>query len=111
MKTTMRKLAMLTLIAVLFIAGNVGATETERKALIHESVEAELVIEDWMTDESVWNVEMTAQIEIEADFESKLEIENWMVDSNLWETNMLENDNEEELMVECWMISENFWNR
>ena len=108
---TMRKLAMLILLAAFFFAANVNATETERKALIHESIEAELEIEDWMTNESVWNMEQSTAIAITEELESGLEIENWMVNEEFWEIDILTNEKEKELFVECWMISENLWNR
>ncbi len=111
MKTTMKKLALITFVALFFFAGNVMATETEKNALIHESIETELEIEDWMINESVWERNQMEAVEFTQEFEATLELEAWMFDDGFWESKLVPEVHEEELVVECWMISENLWNR
>lgn len=111
MKTTMKKLALLTITAFLIFAGNANATEGERNALIHESIEEKLCIEDWMINESVWNIGQDIQLEITEEKESGLKIENWMVNTKLWETTIIADEKDKELFVELWMTNENLWNQ
>jgi hypothetical protein len=111
MKTNMKKLTWLAFISFIIFTGNVNATERERKALIHESIEAELKIEDWMTNESVWERPQVKKIEFAQEQEPGLKLENWMIDETLWEPAVLIQEKEEVLIVESWMSNENFWNR
>lgn len=134
MKTIMKHLTAGTFIALLLLVGNVSAKGTEAKASSHESIESALELENWMTNESLWNTNSAEFTEFVEETEMNLEIENWMTNSETWnlnnsfveetETSMeLENwmtsdetwnlsdeNNEPELKVENWMISNNVWN-
>lgn len=51
-----------------------------------ESSEEALELEDWMTDDSCWeiNAEETKLINEDQESEEHLAIESWMTDDNLW---------------------------
>jgi hypothetical protein len=110
----MKQLATIAFIAFLFLIGNVNAKGTEVKTLLKESVETTLELEDWMTDESVWNrdQEITAFLVNEA--EPEMKIESWMINDKNWDinkTNIQVQDKDEELAFEDWMKNEKIWNR
>ena len=130
MKTRINQLAVAVVFALFISVGNSNATEKEAKASGHESiVETTLEMENWMTDENVWNTSAFHYSEaIEADLEVEswmtnnnnwevefqgLAIEKWMTNENIWEIeNSMEIEIEEEkdLAMEQWMVSENIWN-
>lgn len=136
MKTTMKKLAAGTFIAILLMVGNVQAEGTETKitsqeiestlhvekwmtsenlistnmsliAEIEQESETELGIEKWMTSSDTWNVNNNIAEEIE----SEMALENWMVNSETWNTFNITEETDTEITVENWMTSENIWNR
>jgi len=128
-------------IAVIFTVGTANATEKLTKASSRENiVETSLQLENWMTDDNIWNKSSAFNYSEVAD--SKLEIENWMTNSDVWSTSEkfvyneisdaslemenwmtdvfawnvkvpshFENENETELQLENWMVNENVWNR
>ncbi len=110
MKTTMKKLAAITFIAIIFIAGSVQAKGTELSALSHESIESSLQIENWMVNESIWETELESTFILEQDFDETLDLENWMTDESTWNKNeLITEDQETPLQIEGWMLSENNW--
>ncbi len=133
MKTTMKHIAAGTFIALLLIVANVKAEGTEITASSHEAIETTLQLENWMTDETVWNTnsldilefvpETEASLELEdwmtktelinlnnsfiEEIETGLELEGWMTCDKLWNKNTI--NDEPELPVESWMINDNLW--
>jgi hypothetical protein len=111
MKTTMKHLAAGTFIALLLLVGNVNAEGTETKASNHESIESTLQLENWMTDESVWNANSLNIVEFAQETEAGMDLETWMTNSETW--NVSNNFVEETvtgLEIENWMTSEETWN-
>ncbi|HSH20310.1 MAG TPA: hypothetical protein VLA03_07640 [Draconibacterium sp.] len=111
MKTTVKQLAAATLIALLLVIGNVNAEGTETKALIRESIETTLQLENWMTNEAVWNKNAFNFGEYFQETESNLQIENWMTSDKTWSSNKsFVEETETSLELECWMTCEKIWN-
>ena len=111
MKTTMKKLAAGTFIALLFMVVNVKAEGTETKASGHEYIESELQLENWMTDETLWNSNPMNFVGISQESETAMEIENWMTNPGTWDFgyNFMD-ETEPALEIENWMTSEETWN-
>ncbi|WP_346864322.1 hypothetical protein [uncultured Draconibacterium sp.] len=133
MKATMKQLTAATFIAILVLAGNAKAEGTETKVTNNASIENTLQIENWMTDETIWNTnsirmeyfvqETEASMELEnwmtseetwnfnnnfaEETETGLELEDWMFDNRTWET--AKKEVEEALKVEAWMINNKLW--
>ena len=104
MKTTVKQIAAVTFIALILLVGNAKADGTETIASSHENIETTLQLENWMTDETIWN---TNSLEFVQETEATLELENWMINDDKWNT---ENTYiETELTVEPWMIDNNIW--
>ena len=55
MKTTVKQIASLAFIALILFVGNVKADGTEIKATSLKTIETSLELENWMTNETVWN--------------------------------------------------------
>ena len=134
MKTTLKQLTAGTFTALLLLAGNGYAKGTQAKASSQET-ETSLLLEKWMTDESVWNSKSTFTFEIDQETETGLSLENWMTKADVWNLksdfaeeaeSIMEVENwmtceeiwnvenktgETELTLENWMINENVWNR
>lgn len=111
MKTRMKQLTAVTLLALLMVVGNVKAEGTEVKASSHDIYETKLVLENWMTDENVWNAKTFNWESVAAD--ENLTIENWMTDENVWNTNSkitFSEDVESAMVLESWMTSKDIWN-
>jgi hypothetical protein len=110
MKTTMKQLAAVTLVALLLLGGNGYAKGTQTKASSQET-ETSLQLEKWMTDESVWNSKSTFKIEIGQETETGLSLENWMTTAEAWNLNNNFAEVAESIMeLENWMTSEEIWN-
>ena len=111
MKTTMKQLAAGTFIALLLLVGNVKAEGTETKASGREAIETTLQLENWMTDENIWNINSISIAEFVQETEPALEIENWMTSDKTWNSsfNFIE-ETEEPMKLECWMSCEEIWN-
>lgn len=107
MKTTMKQFTAGTFIAFLLLVGNVNAKGTEVKASSHESIETTLQLENWMTDETIWNTNSAKIAEFVQETETSMELENWMTREETW--NLSNVNNETELKVEDWMINDNVW--
>ena len=133
MKTTVKHLATLTLIALSFIVLNARAEGTETKdstrdnneiAFLYENLtksetelssaiisfsemvlEAEPVmeLENWMTKSETWNNNISCIDETEA----TLELEGWMFAREVM--NEATEDKDEVLTIESWMTDSNLW--
>lgn len=114
MKTTMKQLTTIAFIAFLFLIGNVNAKGTEVKALLKESFDTKLQLEDWMTDELIWNKNQDSFIYLAEETEPEMKIESWMINDKNWDinkTNIQVQDKDEELAFEDWMKNEKIWNK
>jgi len=131
---TIKQLATGTFIAILLLAGNIKAEAAKTKVTNQVNMETTLQLENWMTDETVWNTNLMNTAGFSQEPENEMAFENWMTDSDYWNFNnnfveetetdlAFENwmindanwkvnniDNEPELAVEQWMINESFWN-
>ncbi|MCY1722343.1 hypothetical protein OU798_18485 [Prolixibacteraceae bacterium Z1-6] len=111
MKTTMKQVAAATIIAILVLAGNVKADGTEVKGSGHRCIETTLQLENWMTDETIWNTLSIEMNEFTTEAEMDLEIENWMTNNECWNVNSsLTEETEPEMTLEDWMTNEKIWN-
>jgi len=111
MKTTMKKLAAGTFVALILLVGNVNAEGTEVKASSHEALESKLQLEKWMTDESIWNSNSANFEEFLQETETSLEIENWMTSEKTWNMkSIFVEETEAGMDLEGWMLNENNWN-
>ena len=111
MKTTISQLAAITLFSLILLVGNVNAKGTEIAASSHENIEATLEIENWMINDSLWDI--NNNLEFENANEELLELENWMTNDKVWELETAvetEIEIERSLVFEPWMIDENIWN-
>jgi len=110
MKTGIKQLTAMAIFAIILLAGNVKAEGNKAilASSLETSVETSLQMENWMTDEAIWNTSSSAIFVNETDAE--LEMENWMVDDETWEvTPRLVQETENNLELEQWMINENNW--
>jgi hypothetical protein len=111
MKTTFKQLAAGTFIALLFLAGNVKAGETEVKASGQEMTETLLQLENWMIDETIWEINSFYTSDFAEETETELELESWMTSESMWDINMhFTTEAETELELESWMTNEEIWN-
>lgn len=110
MKTTIKQLAAVTLVALLLLGGNGYAKGTQAKASSQET-ETALQLEKWMIDESVWNSKSSLIIEIAQETETGLSLENWMIKAEAWNLKSdFTEETESELQIENWMTSQETWN-
>ena len=110
MKTTMKKLAAGTFVALILLVGNVNAEGTEVKASSHEALETTLQLEKWMTDESIWNSNSANVAEFVQETETSLEIENWMTSEETWNVNNnFVEETEAGMELESWMLNNKIW--
>ena len=105
MKTTIKQITAGTFIALLFLVGNVNAKETH--VTITENNETNLQLENWMTDETVWNTNSINMAEFVLETETSMELEDWMTNDETWNT--VSNNDEPKLTVENWMVNSNLW--
>ena len=111
MKTTMKQLAAGTFIALLLLVGNVNAEGTETRALIHKATETTLEVEEWMTNETIWNTNSFNFGEYLQETESNLTLENWMINEDIWNSSyVFAEEAESALELECWMTCKKVWN-
>ena len=110
MKTIVKQLATVAFIAILFLVGNIEAEASETKASSRENIEMPLQLENWMTDESIWNVDAANEAEFIQETETSLELEEWMINEATWKVIVSETESEPELTIESWMLDENIWN-
>lgn len=103
MKTTIKQIAAVTFIALLFLVGNAKASSLENN-------EKTLQLESWMTDYSIWDFKSNCILEYGQETEEALIIENWMTNENVWNLNYF-NETEASLELEDWMTNEEVWNK
>jgi hypothetical protein len=105
MKTNIKQIAAGTFIALLFLVGNA-------KASCLESNEANLQLESWMTDYSIWDVKYNNIADYGQEMEEALIVEDWMTNAETWNSdfNFVE-VTEENLELEGWMIDNERWNK
>ena len=131
MKTTLKQLAAATFIVLIAMAISINTDASTTKLINANNTETTLELEDWMTNETIWNAsemafytsETDAELEIENwmtnhrtwhthsrvyfETELALEMENWMTDETTWTVN--ETMTEEQLTVEDWMTDSKIW--
>ncbi len=111
MKTTMKKLAAGTFITLLVLVVNVKAEGTETKASDRENFESALSLEDWMTDETIWNLATLNNDESANEAETVIGVEDWMVNPETWNfNNDILVETETVLELESWMTDSETWN-
>lgn len=112
MKATITKLGTVTFIALLLMAINVKAKGTEAKAVNSENIETALQLEDWMTDETIWDTNSAMYAELVPETEATLQLEDWMTNDETWNlNNSFAEETESGLELENWMISDDVWNK
>ena len=106
----MKQLTAGTFIALLLLVGNVKAEGTEVKASGRENIETTLQIENWMTNDAIWNANTLNTTNFVQETEVGLELENWMTNSESWNAgyNFVE-ETETGLSLENWMIYQKIW--
>ena len=111
MKTTVKQIATGTLMVLLSLAINVQAHGNKAHASRHENnFEPALHIENWMIDESTWNLSPSEEIAIQTEQGAELKVEDWMTDTYFWDAaTVLEEVTELPLQVEGWMIDSKNW--
>lgn len=111
MKTTVKQIATGTLMVLLTLAINVQAHGVKSPASRHENnFEPALHIENWMIDESTWNLSPSEEIAIQAEQDAELKVEDWMTDTSVWDAaTVLEEVTELPLQVEDWMTETKIW--
>lgn len=111
MKATVKQIAATTLIAFLFLAINVKAEGTERTASGQAINESALELENWMTNETIWNTNFAKNDEFVLESETNLELEDWMTNTESWSFSFdFAEEVEPALELESWMTSEVIWN-
>lgn len=113
MKTTIRQTAAGTIITMLLIVGSVSAKATELRTAVLNINETSLQLENWMTDEIIWdsNSFKTADLPLESKTEREMRLKNWMTSNNAWNLNQqIVLVAEPELELENWMTSNSLWN-
>ncbi len=109
MKTRISQLVAITLFSLILLVGNVNAKGTESHASSHENIEATLELEDWMTNDNIWDINNASAFENVN--EESLKLESWMVNDETWKLgNTFETEKEKTLAIEPWMTNENIWN-
>jgi len=81
-------------------------TTTDLTAFIEETDEP-MELENWMTDESIFN----SSLNIENETEESLALENWMTTENTFYASnfVLEEESEEALKLESWMTDDSYF--
>jgi len=109
MKAIAKQIAAITFTTLFLIALNVKAEGTEATALVSETTESSLELENWMTDESIWNTNTAMFDDLET--ESELGLEEWMINKESWNVYFdIEEETESCLELEGWMTSDFTWN-
>ena len=111
MKTTVKQIAATTLVALLFMAINVKAEGTETKTSSQANIETTLELENWMTDETVWNSNFVNNTEFVLETELELTLEDWMTSAESWDLGLdFAVEIESGLALEDWMTDSESWN-
>lgn len=108
MKTTMKTITAGTFIALLLIVGNANASKFDAKSL--KATDSALKLENWMTDNSFWDVKSNSMVEYGQEMEETLKLENWMTNADVWNIGYT-NETEASLEIENWMIDKAVWNK
>jgi len=109
MKALIKQFSAATLLTIILLGySNANATGIETPVVKYE--ETSLSVENWMTDESLWNNMSFMQSNLVLEAEMALDLENWMISENFvgW-TMELETEIEEALILENWMTDSNIW--
>ncbi|QIA06462.1 hypothetical protein [Draconibacterium halophilum] len=111
MKNTVKRIATGTFIALLLMVGNVKATELKVANSFNIETETTLQMENWMTNQNIWNTNATNMVELIVETESSMAIENWMTNPEVWNsTNSVVEEVETGMEIENWMINDKIWN-
>lgn len=82
---------------------DIPAKSTYKVFEVENETEANLALENWMTNETTFSV---PSMNLEPETESEMLPEEWMFNENVF----LPNSNEEQtLQLEAWMVSESVW--
>lgn len=120
------KTQIITLAVILLFSLNVSAktSSTNNNSLVgiseivNASVTAdeELNIENWMTNDYVWNLASSNLNVEETSIEEPLQVSDWMTNTAQWSKNaskkenkQLFSDNEQPLTIESWMTNDECW--
>lgn len=110
MKTTVKQFATVTFIALLLLAGNVKADGTEIKATALETIETTLELENWMTNETIWETNTFNAADFALETDTELELESWMTTDSMWNSEIkMGTETEAELELEDWMTDRKIW--
>ena len=107
MKTIVKQLATATIITLLLIVMNVKAEGSEKRCSKFRNMETTLQLENWMTDETIWNVNSVNIEEFVQETETGLELEDWMINETTWNTKDIKN--ESGLQIDSLRTAENIW--
>lgn len=111
MKTTMKQLATATVLAFQLLTGNANAHGTAPKHTCFGEREATLQVENWMTNETIWNSNTIVISEFTTETEFEHKIENWMINTEIWNFNsVFTEETEAGLEFEDWMTDQHIWN-
>ena len=84
MKNKVTQLATGLFLVTALLVGNINANGTEFNALKNEIIETPAQMENWMTDDAIWNTESFNDELFIVEAETELEIENWMTSESIW---------------------------
>ncbi len=111
MKTTVKQLAAKAFVVFLLTGINVKTEGRETNASSQTIIETTLRLEDWMTDETIWNTNWVSKNEFVLETEVRLELEDWMLSVNSWILNIdFVEEAEPRLELESWITNEVIWN-
>ncbi|MDX1283801.1 MAG: hypothetical protein R3182_02250 [Draconibacterium sp.] len=79
-------------------------TESLNAMYYETETESALTLEEWMTDNTVFNV--PAAFEYTEASDDYLEVESWMLNENVFQP---QNEKDSSLEVETWMVSDKVW--
>lgn len=111
MKTTVKQITAGAFLTILLFIGNTNAKGSEFE-MLKPTIETILNVENWMTNETVWNKTSTMNYEIIQAAETSIELEYWMTSETTWNRTLnVIDETETQLIVEDWMVKDNIWNR
>lgn len=106
MKTIKLTTPMLLIIGLLLIAGTVTAHgKINHLTAMHENIDPEMKVEEWMVSEMAWVKSNLADIRLEA--ETLMALEPWMTSDFVW--NYGSHATDADLKIEPWMAADNRW--
>jgi len=83
-----------------------NASNASNAFIVETSIEMELEIESWMTNENNFALQMAS---LEVEVEEALGVEEWMVDNQNFLDLSITTDKDKALEVENWMLDESKW--